>query len=168
MLKTIGLLLLFAVCVSTGFLKADELKTKTQTLYQCLIFLKQLSIQLQTRQMPPGQIIQLLCSQTAFEKNCLVQSLACHFKNSASFARNMRLTVADCPELKACGAEEVLLGLGDIIGSRSLEEQLSAIDSAQQLIEQYLSLAEEVLHNEGMLYRRMGILTGLMVIVLFL
>ena len=58
--------------------------------------------------------------------------------------------------------------LGDIIGSRDLESQLAALDSVLELLRELLKEAETDYGKRGGLYRRLGILSGLALVVIFL
>lgn len=90
---------------------------------------------------------------------CLLAALA---------RRNLAAALVKCPELRECGADGILLSLGDVIGSQELESQLVALDSVLALLKRRLAEEDAAYGKYGGLYRRLGVLGGLALAVVFL
>ena len=166
--KAIGSCLLLAACGTLGWQQADRLRAKVILIREAKAFWEQFRTQLIHLRASPGDIIHTLAHMGAFEKNCLAAALERAFRNSADFGANLSQAMRECPELCGCGAGPIIMTLGDIIGSRDLESQLAALDSVLELLRELLKEAETDYGKRGGLYRRLGILSGLALVVIFL
>ncbi len=110
----------------------------------------------------------MLRQRGAFERNSLARELDTGFRSSPSFRRNLAAALVKCPELRECGADGILLSLGDVIGSQELESQLVALDSVLALLKRRLEEEDAAYGKYGGLYRRLGVLGGLALAVVFL
>lgn len=168
LLKTVGIFLIFGVCAALGFQQADRLKSRVALLRETIAFWEQFRIQLGGLRASPGEIIRMLRQRGAFERNSLARELDTGFRSSPSFRRNLAAALVKCPELRECGADGILLSLGDVIGSQELESQLVALDSVLALLKRRLAEEDAAYGKYGGLYRRLGVLGGLALAVVFL
>ena len=168
MLKTAGILLIFAVCTGMGFQQAEKLRERVTLIREILAFWGQFQVQLRGLRASPGDIVRLLRRQTAFCRNCLVVELDKAFGEGYDFGRNLEEALSRCPELKECGVSDILRTLEDVIGFRDLETQMVTLDSVQALLSVRLEEEENRLRRYGGLYRRLGVLGGMAVVVLLL
>ena len=168
LLKAIGSCLLLGACTALGWQQADRLRSKVILIRETLSFWEQFRTQLVHLRASPGEIIHTLARTGAFEKNCLAAALERAFLVSANFGENLSSALGECQELCKCGAGPILLTLGDVIGSRDLESQLTALDSVLELLRGLMQEAEAEYKKYGGLYRRLGILSGLALVVIFI
>lgn len=168
MLRLAGLLLLFSSATLTGFYCAAELQEQERLLRHLATYLRQFSLQLDCLRAPPAQIAQQLARQQEFCGERLLVSLGQSFLPDGSFGGALGRALAACPGLRKSGVDELLLPLGDVIGVRELSTQLAAIASAVLLLEQRQSVAKDACEKKGGLYRRLGMLAGVLLVVVFL
>ena len=160
MLKFAGLLFLFSCAMLLGYAQAHQLRRREQVLGQLLEFLRQMTVHLRTSMAPPRELVGRVARQSTLADCALVQELARQFEESGSFRRNIGRAV-ERTGLEGTAEGDILLGLGDEIGERPLEHQLSALASCTLELERELEAA-----RYAPLYQRLGVLGGLLVVVL--
>lgn len=165
MLKAAGLLMLFSGAFLLGNAQADRLMREERELGSLLEFLRQLTLHLKTSMAPPRELIARLARQSTLADCTLLKELDAQFAASNSFRRNITLAV-ESTGLQGTAAGDVLLALGDEIGEKPLEHQLSALSSATIALERELESARTRRGTYAPLYRRLGLLGGLLVVVL--
>ena len=163
MAKGLGLLLVFSCGVLLGWGKAHAMIQQARELAQWREFLRQFRIHLAATRSSPGEIVRTLGKQTAFTDSPGIQALAEAFENSSSFAWSIRRAVEGKKKLGP--AEQILLTLGDTVGVKPLEEQLSALAAAELLMEREADAARERSRQYGGLCQRLGVLLGLLAVV---
>ncbi len=161
MAKGLGLLLVFSCGALLGG-KARALEQRAGELACWQEFLRQFRTVLESTRAAPGEIVRMLARQTAFAGFQGVQALAEAFRESGSFAYAAQAAVGGG---KRGAAEGLLLSLGDSIGVKPLEEQLSVLESAILLLGREAELAREESRRYGGLFRRLGLLLGLLAVV---
>lgn len=162
MAKGLGLLLVFSCGALLGWGKARALEQRAGELACWQEFLRQFRTVLESTRAAPGEIVRMLARQTAFAGFQGVQALAEAFRESGSFAYAAQAVVGGG---KRGAAEGLLLSLGDSIGVKPLEEQLSVLESAILLLGREAELAREESRRYGGLFRRLGLLLGLLAVV---
>ena len=165
MLKAAGLLFIFSCAALLGTAQARNLSQKERQLAQILEFTRQLTVYLKTSMAPPRELIHRIAHQSALESCPLVQELDQNFSESNDFRRNMNKAMATVG-LSGTPAGEILSSLGDEIGVKPLESQLSALSSAIVALERELETARAKTAQYAPLYRRLGVLGGLLAVVL--
>ena len=148
--KALGLLLIFCGFVLTGWGKASSLEQRARNLALWQEFLCQFRICLETTRAAPREIVRMLEKQNAFTELSGLETMTSAFGESGSFAG---------------AVEQVLLSLGDTVGIKPLEEQLSALQTGASLLAREAQKAREESRRYGGLCRRMGVLLGLLAVV---
>ena len=162
--KAVGLLLVFSCGVLAGWGRARGMEQRARDLALWREFLCRFRTALETTRGTPGEITMMLGKQTAFTDFSGVQVLAGAFRQSGSFAH----AAASLAEgVRRPGpAEQLLLSLGDVVGVKPLEEQLSALRAGELLLEREAREAREESRRYGGLCQRLGILAGLLAVVI--
>lgn len=164
-IKVLGLLLLFSCAALLGDAQARALRRREQELGQLLEFLRQLTVHLRTTMAPPRELLRRLSHQSSLVDCPLVVELDRQLREHSSF----RLAITQAVEqagLKGSIAGDTLLALGDEIGEKPLEHQLSALAGAALALERELETARRNGDRYAPLYRRLGVLGGLLAVVL--
>ncbi len=105
----------------------------------------------------------MLEKQNAFTELSGLETMTSAFGESGSFAHAAEVLAKAA---KRPGAvEQVLLSLGDTVGIKPLEEQLSALQTGASLLAREAQKAREESRRYGGLCRRMGVLLGLLAVV---
>lgn len=162
MTKGVGLVLLFSCGTLLGWGKARFMEQRARELAVWQEFLRQFRTVLESTRAAPGEIVKMLAKQRTFIDLQGVQSMAEAFRKSGSFAYAAQ---AATDGRKRGTAESLLLSLGDTVGIKPLEEQLSTLESAILLLGREAEAAREESRRYGGLFRRLGVLLGLLAVV---
>ena len=161
--KALGLLLIFCGFVLTGWGKASSLEQRARNLALWQEFLCQFRICLETTRAAPREIVRMLEKQNAFTGLSGLETMTSAFGESGSFAHAAEVLAKAA---KRPGAvEQVLLSLGDTVGIKPLEEQLSALQTGASLLAREAQKARDESRRYGGLCRRMGVLLGRLAVV---
>ncbi|MEG0542530.1 MAG: hypothetical protein RR528_09410, partial [Angelakisella sp.] len=116
----------------------------------------------------PSQLVHMLSMQQEFEKDPFFEALDRSFDCGGSFKSALYKALRGVPQLKEWGIAQAILPLGDVIGVRELETQLMSIASAVLSLEKIRCAAETEHQQKGSLYRKLGVLAGVLVVVILL
>lgn len=166
-MKLIGLLLLFSSVTLLGFAAASALREQEQYLGTLVSFWRQFSIHLSQLRTSPRQLVYRLAQQKEYGDNRFVQLLADGFEEGESFQDALERTLKRCPELEKLDISPLLIPLGDAIGRQPLESQLAALAGVIRQLEGRHRDSQEESRKKGGLYRRLGLLGGGLLTVLF-
>lgn len=164
MTKLIGLALVFSCGPFLGWGRAAKLEGEVRRIGLWRDFLRQFAVCLETTRAAPGQIVRMIAKGSAFTDNEAMQAMSASFSESGSFARAVSRALEG--RGKPGAVEEILLTLGEAVGVKPLEEQLSALKSAELLLEREWERAREQSRRYGGLSRRLGVLLGLLAVVI--
>lgn len=167
MLKLMGLLLLFSSCALFGARRAAQLGERTRGVGIMIDFWRQFALQLECLRCPPCQIVHLLAAQQTFASAPFFDDLGKAFKDGGSFRLALEKTVKSSPQLAKWGVSQAISPLGDVIGVRELETQLAALASAVLTLERLESAAAQEQEQKGSLYKKLGVLAGVLCVVIF-
>lgn len=162
--KAVGLLLVFSCGVLAGWGRARGMEQHARELALWREFLCRFRTALETTRGTPGEITRMLGKQNTFTELFGLQVMAEAFQRSGSFA-NAASCLAERVN-RPGQAEQLLLSLGDVIGVKPLEEQLSALQAGELLLEREAREAREESRRYGGLCQRLGILAGLLAVVI--
>lgn len=168
MLKYVGLLLLFSSAALTGFYAAASLEDKEKSVARMLSFWRQFALQLRCLQSSPWQLVSMLSSQKEFAGDRFVRLLLDSLSANSNFGSAIHQSLTGCGELYKQGIAQIVAPLGDIIGIRDIDSQLAALESVIMRLGELHSRAVETSRQKGGLYRRLGIIGGLLLAVIFL
>lgn len=168
MLKLMGLLLLFSSCALLGARKAAQLGERTCAVGRMIDFWRQFALQLECLRCPPCQIVHLLTAQQEFVADPFFTALDSAFDGGGSFGLALKKALKTSPQLAKWGVSQAICPLGDVIGIRELETQLAALASAVLTLERLESTAAQEQGQKGSLYKKLGVLAGVLgVVILF-
>lgn len=161
--KAVGLLLVFSCGALAGWGRAYGMAQRVRDLELWREFLSRFRLCLESTRGTPGEIVRMLEKQNTFTAFWGVQRMAEAFQESGSFAYAAKRVAESAG--KPGPAEQLMLSLGDVIGVKPLEEQLSALRAGEALLEREAREAREESRRYGGLCQRMGILLGLLAVV---
>lgn len=167
MLKLAGLLLLFSSAAMSGFYAAAVLEEEEHAIVRQLSFWRQFASQLECRRCPPAQIVAMLCSGNEFVNDRFFRHLCAAFGDTQSFGSALDRAICAESGRNARRLSELLTPLEDCVGLRDMESQLVCINSVILAIERQTELLREQSRRRSGLYRRLGILGGLLLAVVF-
>ena len=164
MAKFLGLLMVFSCGALLGWGKALGMNRRARELEKWREFLKEFRIHLEATRSSPREIVRMLGKQNAFTDSPGIQALRSAFEMDSSFSRCLGRAL----EGKGLPPETVpiLMNLADVVGARPLEEQLSALETAELLMAREGAAARERSRQYGGLCQRLGVLLGLMAVVI--
>ena len=165
--KGIGLFLLFSFSTLWGMCRADALRCAVREMELTDAFLREFAVLLKNSMAPPGEIVRRLSVQSGLRDCALLSALERECRQTPSFSLAMERAVAQWP-LTRSRAAQILTALGEEIGARDVESELSAIEAARILLEQELSDGRERAQRHGPLFQRLGLLGGLLLVILLI
>lgn len=165
MVKLLGLALVFSCGLFTGWGRALSLEREAKRASSLREFLRQFRLSLEATRAAPGEIVKMLAKETAFTDDEAVQAMAASFRQSGSFAQAVQAAIKEGTG-KPGAAESILLSLGDTVGVKPLDQQLSALAGAELLMEREWELSRERSRRYGGLSKRLGALLGLLAVVI--
>lgn len=163
MAKLLGLLLIFNCGLLAGWGRALSLEREAKKTGLWRDFLRQFKNCLETTRAAPGEIVRMIAKETAFTDEEAIQTMAAAFCQSGSFAQAVKTAIEE--ERKPGAAEKILLSLGDTVGIKPLQDQLSALGGAELLMQREWELAQDRSRKYGGLSKRLGALLGLLAAV---
>lgn len=166
MLRLMGLLLLFSSCTLFGARKAAQLGERTQAVGRMIDFWRQFALQLECLRCPPRQIVSLLVAQQEFAEDPFFLSLERAFDSGGSFRPALSKALVAHPRLAVWGVAQAIAPLGDVVGVRELETQLAALASVLLTLGKLEHIAETEQEQKGTLYRKLGVLAGVLCVVI--
>jgi stage III sporulation protein AB len=115
-----------------------------------------------------AELIDSACELESLAENRFLPLCRDEMHRGASFPSAWRTALSERPG--ALGVEEAALlsGLGQVLGSADLDSQLDALACARSRLEAHIAEAEERRDKHGKLYRSLGVLTGVGIVVLLI
>lgn len=165
--KILGSVLILTSSTMLGFRHAAEITEQRATAETMIRYWKSFRQLLQTTHCSAAGIAVQLGRSIGFREFPFAMKLCCNSQKEAPFELILQQTMRDCAELSP-ELKNTLLPIGESLGKASLETQLQVIDAALLMMQQELDLRLEQEKREGMLFRRLGILGGIALVVLLL
>lgn len=166
MIKLAGMLLLAGCGTLLGFARASRLSEQASALELVADFVRQFRVRLGLQRAAPSELVAVLSRQGCFARSAFVRALAEACRGTQDFSEAIRRAVGACPEVKPIA--DLLRSFGESVGVKALEAQLSDLDADLLLLEKEAQRARAASEKYGNLYRRLGLLGGLLAAVLFL
>jgi stage III sporulation protein AB len=133
-----------------------------------LSLLGQISDRLRYLQPSVYSLLEYLCGNQQFEKLGYPTRCRALIREGKSFPESWRQAVGESAKILGAEEAEILAALADVLGCADLESQLAAIAYTRELLQGKLEEARTREKTYGKLYRTLGVLSGVaIVIVLF-
>jgi stage III sporulation protein AB len=130
-----------------------------------LSLLGQVSDRLRYLQPSVYSLLEFLCGNQQYEK--LGYPLRCRalIREGRSFPESWRQAVRESAKSLGDEESEILAALADVLGCADLESQLAAIAYTRELLQEKLEQARTKEKTYGKLYRTLGVLAGLAIVI---
>ena len=113
-----------------------------------------------------GELLDTFSNRSVYQEFQFLSQTAAHMQQQTPFVQAWSEQVQAekhlSPEVK-----EVLLELGEELGTTDLEGQLSALSQAHIQLQRFQNTYRVTYQKKGKLYRSLGLLAGLLLAVLF-
>lgn len=164
-MKLFGCCLIAAVCGVGGMLAAGRLSQRVNQLRLLIQLLNDMMNQLRYTLPTVGDMLQSLagqpCYQTLTFLTCAAEMLS-HEPFPHSWQTALRAHPLPQEE------QTILLQVGSTLGSTDLDGQLSALSLCREQLQNLLRRAESLQQSHSTLYRSLGLLTGLFLVILLI
>lgn len=166
MLKTIGISVSAMSCVLLGFLKSRKLIIRQSSLEKTAEALKLMEIELSFDSPETKELLFRMCEKQELKKlpffkeclkNCRQKPLAESWREAVSSAFSLCLDRED---------EEILLALGENLGATDIDGQLSLLRALEERAALRLNLARQKVKELSSLYKTLGILAGIGIVII--
>lgn len=149
-----------------GLYFSKRLKEREQIIAASILLIKELSVQIRYTNSQIGEILKNASQNEAYKKLLFVADCF-DIGEKGDFHTIWSDGVKKQPYLMARD-KELLLSLGDKLGSTDLEGQLSFLEMSEEIFRQRQQQAVEDYKNKGKVYRSVGLLCGLAVGIIVL
>ena len=147
---------------------ASNLSRRVRRIENSISLLGMLYDRLRYLQPPMLGLIAALAGLEQFAGTVYLQRCRGAMSEGQPFPAAWRQGVEADRDAVGAGHAQVLLPLGEVLGSVDLESQLTALRHAVSMLESELEQAREHREKYGRLYRSMGVLCGLAVAIVFI
>lgn len=122
------------------------------------------------RYIQPGvlPLINAAAASKEFQRLRFLKECRDQVENGEDFDINWKIAVKNDSAALGKEAASVVASLSDVLGKTDLESQLAAINYGAELLEQRLLSAREYAARHQRLYRTLGVLAGVLVVVLII
>ena len=117
---------------------------------------------------PPEQAIIQLQTRGSLQHVTYLENCIRYWKTGDPFPKAWRTALQEDTGALLQEDREILSELSDTIGQCELESQLNQMDHIRQRLELQLEDARQKNQTYGKLYRTMGVLSGIFLVILFL
>ena len=162
--KLLGSMLILGGCTMMGFTLAGRLRTRRQT--AALLgrywgdFLRQMELTAQ----PPARIAAALAEQSAYRELIFAQELVVRPEEDFGMALIDTMQRTTLPE----AFQKVMMPLTEVLGYTPMETEKQALIAVLTALRQEEKYWTEQENRQGMLFRRLGMLGGLALVVLLI
>lgn len=166
-LKLCGMALVFTGAVMTGIQAAKLLGSRVRQLELAIAVLGGMEGEFSFCLSPPDETVQRLLTRESFAQAQYLALCDTYCKEGAPFPSAWRCAAKDGAGALAAEDVQILASLADTLGQSDLNGQLTALSHTKSLLSIRLEHARERSATRGKLYRTMGMLTGLFLIILW-
>ncbi|MBQ8922045.1 MAG: stage III sporulation protein AB [Oscillospiraceae bacterium] len=163
-MKLLGAMLLLAASMLCGCMMAAKLRERVQLLQRLIRLTDAIITELQHNLPFIADLLPQLAAMPAFRSLHFLQIAAAR---ADSFPESWQEAVNTDVALPQ-DVREVLVTVGQTLGSTTLEGQVSALRLCQQQLITLRERAEELSRRKGGLFRSMGLLCGMFLVILLL
>lgn len=161
---------LFLTSAGLGILLSDRLNKRVKELDRNLIFIDKLKTCLTYQNLPTNEMIEQLAGDPSCNTLPYLETCCELLQGRTNFPEAWRGAVKQSKGKTSLTEADLapLLSLSEIVGSADVEGQLSALSMVEELLKRQRQEAREAKEKKGRLYRSLGALAGVgMVIILF-
>lgn len=166
-IKTVILIFIFFIATYLGFLKSNEYENRVKELKRFLIALNMFKAKIEFTYEPIKEIFESI-SKTVYEGNKNIFGLSAKNLNY----RDVYLVWQENTEILRDTLEkediEIIKTFGKLLGKTDKNGQISEMLLSKELIERQVEKAEEEKNKNVKLYRSLGVITGLTIIIVFI
>ncbi|MDO4283314.1 MAG: stage III sporulation protein AB [Clostridia bacterium] len=161
---------IIALCGYAGIMKSKKLETREQILREMVIFLNLVKndIRYMMNILPNAYEIarQKLSTSLKIAIGKIVIDMI-NYSNHAILEQSIMKNISDIDELTKYD-KEVFISTLKNLGRSDLESQINIIDNSIHIIENQIKEANEIKLKNSKLYRTVGVITGLMIVIVFI
>ena len=159
-----GTVLLLAASVLMGCTAASRLERKAGRIRLLRLFLTDLMNELRYTLAPVSDLLHTLAGNAAYRELAFLQNASA---NADGFPGSWQIAVHADNQLPA-GSSDVLLTVGQTLGSTALEGQLCTLQLCLERLADLQAAAEQSAGKKGALCRSLGLFGGLFCVILLL
>ncbi len=164
-MKLLGCILLLTTSAVCGTLAANRLHAHTRRLQLLIRLVNDMMQRLRYALPTVDSLIAELCAQPCYRTLSVLQA---YEQTSPDMAFTDRFSEAVAAASYSEEEKSILLQIGTTLGSTDLEGQLSALTLCKTRLESLLLAATERQQTHATLYRSMGLLGGLFLVILMI
>lgn len=151
-----------------GMVFSGKLSARVSAIEATLSLLGQVSDRLRYLQPSMYSLLEYLCGSSQFEKLPYPGRCRVLVREGTPFPDAWKQAALESGSTLGKEEAELLAGLGDVLGRADLDSQLAAIACARDLLQVKLEEARTAEHTYGKLYRTLGVLSGVAVVIVLL
>ncbi len=167
LVKFCGMAMILFCTTSLGLSAASGLGRRVRELELSLSVVAGLAGELRYRLAPPDQAVARLEERASLSRVGYLAHCASLCRSGMPFPQAWKTALDQAKTSLLPEDLQALAGLGETLGQCDLEGQLSALDQADKLLRYQLQQAREQRLGRGKLYRTMGVLSGVFLVILF-
>ena len=164
-MKWIGLIFLILCGAMAGMACSGKLRMKLERTEKLCSFLREMGVLMQYQMSTLGELLDTFSSRSVYQEFQFLSQTAVHMQQTP-FVQAWSEQVQAEKHLPS-EVKEVLLELGEDLGTTDLEGQLSALSQAHIQLQRFQDTYRVTYQKKGKLYRSLGLLAGLLLAVLF-
>lgn len=164
-MKLLGCCIIAAVCSAGGMLAAGRLSQRVNQLRLLVQLLNDMMNQLRYTLPTVGDMLQSLATQPCYQTLAFL-TYAADALSHEPFPHSWQTALHENPLPRE--EQAILLQVGSTLGSTDLDGQLSALSLCREQLQNLLQRAETRQQSHSTLYRSMGLLTGLFLVILLI
>ena len=164
-MKLLGCMLLMGACSLCGFAASEQLAKRTERLNLLLRLVNDMMNLLRYTLPTVDDMILMLAVQPCYAALTFLRSVA-DTQSQTAFAERWAQVILQ--QFKPSEERNLLLQIGQTLGSTDLDGQLSALTLCKEQLGNLLRHAEEKKQSHASMYRSMGLLTGLFLVILLI
>ncbi len=165
MLKFIGFFLIVLCGLLAGVLAAFRIGQERLSLDRLCHFLRALSVQMEFRASTVQELLEQLSSEPAYASFSFLDTVAHDLAHGVPLAQAWHTNILHDSAVPEC-AKEILLPLGDELGTSDLLGQAQTLAQYRDRLESCLHIHSQQYLKKQRLYLSMGLLGGMMAAVL--
>lgn len=142
-----------------GIYFSKRLRERENILAACVLLIRELSVQIRYTNSEMGEMLKSAAQNASYKKLLFVTGCE-KTGEKGDFHRYWIEGTARQPYLTA-NDKELILSLGDKLGSTDLDGQLSFLEMTEEIFKEQQNQALADYRNKGKVYRSVGILCGL-------
>ncbi len=167
-LKITGLALVALCTTGMGMEMAFSLSQRVRALELAQTVLESIAGELSYTLAPPEEIIKSLTARTTLCKAGYLTACQSFCRKGVPFPQAWNRAVREWKGALSARDREILTAVSETLGTCSEKEALTALEGAKRLLQEELKNAQEYAQVHGKLYRTLGMLSGVFLVILWI